>query len=267
MSTLAPERSRMTTGSQAPVIAKGMPSQLYELYLERRGEKQREDLTYNLAVQLGRHNGPFMLDWLELTEQWPITERERFCKHPTIPWLGATIDGYRDHDDAVIETKFPGPYMKHQDLVHYYAPQVVVQMLCRPAARGFLVLPQGNERLIQYEVLVDDAYRAELYRRLEAFQRCVDRGEPPVPPPAPLVPPEQWRTIDLSQRPLPNWGHALLPTLRLWADTREAAAMHQQAKDDIKSLLPDDVGLVTHGSIMVKRNRARAVSITEEEPA
>jgi hypothetical protein len=260
----ASDRDRMTTGSMAPLIANGKPGEVYDHYLERRGEKERERFHYNLAVHLGRHVGPFMLDWLELTEQWPITERERWCVHPTLPSIGATIDGYWEHLDAVVETKFPGPWMKHDELVRWYAPQVVTQMACRPAARGFLILPQGNERLIAYEIVVDDAYRTELFARLAAFQICVETGSPPYPPPAPLVPPEQWRTIDLSERPLPNWGHALLPTLSLWADTRGAAAMHQQAKDDVKALLPDDVGLVTFGSIKVKRNRAGSVSITED---
>jgi hypothetical protein len=261
---LSPDRARMTTASRAPLIVNGKPGEVYDYYLERRGEKEPESFDYNLAVHMGRHMGPFFLDWLELTEQHPITERERWCPHPTLPWLGATIDGYRAHDDAVIETKFPGPWQKHDELCRWYAPQVVVQMLCRPAARGFLVLPQGNERLVQYEITVDDAYRTELHDRLHRFQLCVTRGEPPSPPPAPLVPPEQWRTVDLLERPMANWGHAMVPTLSLWASTLEAARMHARTKEDVKALLPDDVGLCTFGPIKVKRNRAGAVSIIDE---
>ena len=262
---LDPARDQMTTASMAPLIVNGKPGEVYQHYLERRGEAERERFDYNLAVHLGRHVGPFLLDWMELTEQWPITERERWCPHPTLPKIGATIDGYWAHIDAVVETKFPGPWMKHEELVTWYAPQVVVQMACRPAGRGFLVLPQGNERLVAYEITVDDAYRTDLFARLAAFQVCVDTGSPPYPPPHPLVPPSQWRTIDLTERPMPNWGHAMVPTLGLWAITREPAQQHARAKEDVKALLPDDVGLVTFGAIKVKRNRAGSVTIMEDD--
>jgi hypothetical protein len=266
MNTLSPERKDKTTASMAPLICNGKSKQLYQHYLERIGEADPDDLSEVLRVQLGKHCGPFIIDWVERTEGHEITERERWITHGTLPWCGCTLDGYREFDDAVIEAKMCGEGQKIEDIVAWYAPQVVVQMSCRQAARGYLAILYGNNKLYLEPIEVDDAYRNEMWKRIGEFQRCVEHKVPPVEPPAPLTPPEKWRSFDLTQRPLPgNWAHAMIPALALWQSTREAAKLHEQSKADIKVFLPEDAGRVTLGGITVKRARNRAVSVTQEE--
>lgn len=267
MSTLAPERQ--TTASQAPVIVHGSNADIYQLWLERTGQAKPDDLSANYAVQHGKHLEPFVLDWIERTTQQEITERQRFVQHPTVPYLGATLDGYRAFDDAVIEVKVLSPFNKAETVgiekgfLDYYAPQVAVQIACRQCTRGYLGVQQGNSAPTLYDVNIDAGYIAAVCERIMEFHRSVTDGEPPVPaPPAPVLP-SQWRSINLDQLPLANWGHALKPTLNLWRDTREVHAMHEQAKSDVKTLLPDDVGTVTYGTITIKRARNGAVTIRE----
>lgn len=260
---LAIERDGITTASLAPIIVCGSSAELYQLWLEQTGQAPREPMNDNYPVQHGKHLEPFVLDWVERNRQQEITERQKFIRHPTLPKIGCTLDGFLAAENAVIEVKVLNPFTAANEFVPYYAPQVLVQMRCRGAARGILAVQQGNSPPQQYEINVDEPYERSVFERLAAFQLCCDLRTPPGPPPPAPVPPEQWRSVDLDASPKPNWGHAMMPTLRLWSDTKEAHDMHEQAKTDVKVLLPDDVGRVTWGNITVSRSRNGAVTIRE----
>jgi hypothetical protein len=191
-----------------------------------------------------------------------ITERQSYIDHPTLPWCGCTLDGYRAFDDAVIEAKTLNPWGDRDENIYKYTPQVLVQMRCRGASRGILAMLRGFS-LEQVEVYIDEDYEREVWARLAAFQLCVDMQSPPDTRPI-LLPPEQWRTIDL-QTENPNWGPDMRHELRMWADTHESARMHQKAKDSIKELLPPDVGTVLLDRLSVKRSKSNAITIRERQ--
>jgi hypothetical protein len=260
---LSPLRELRTTASQAPLIINGSPQEIYELWQERIGERPPPDLTDNLPVQLGKHNEPFIIDWLE-RHTHRISERQRFIEHPTRPKIGCTLDGYREHDDAVVEVKFIGMWRRRLEFLPWYTPQVLVQMRCRGAAHGILAVLQGNAKIEEYDILLDRQYEDEVWGRLEAFQHCVDTLTPPVSFP-PLVPPEKWRTIDLTEQPMPNWGGEMIDALRLWSETKDAAAAHTDSKEHVKALLPDDIGKVLYGPLSVNRAKNNAVTIKQRE--
>ena len=261
MSELSPKREFKTTGSQAPVIVNGTADQLYELWEERCGRRPPKDFSRNIQVQRGRHDEPFILSWSEMINGHEITERQRYIEHPTLPSIACTIDGYRAFDDAVYEAKCLSPFRRLEDVIAYYTPQVLVQQRCRGAARGILAVLQDG--LEEVEIYVDEAYESEMWARLAAFQLCVDLMQPPSVKPE-LVPPELWRTVNLATEN-PNWGPDMRSEMRMWADTREAARMHQKAKDSIKELLPPDVGTVLFGHLNVKRDKRGAVTVREKE--
>jgi hypothetical protein len=263
---LNPARERYATASQADIICHGSERERYLLWQECVGEIAPPDLTNNLPVQLGRHCEPFIIGWLERTTGHAITERQRFITHPTLPFA-ATLDGYRAHDDAVVEAKTCNPFTDRREIVIKYTPQVLVQQRCRKASRGILAVLRGFT-LEEFEIAVDASYEREVFERMAAFHQCVITMTPPIRPPVEkaLVPPELWRTVDLaSAHPLPNWGMPMIQSLRLWSDTRDAVKLHDGAKQEVKDLLPDDVGTVLYGDVSVRRAKNGAVTIRERE--
>jgi len=263
MSELSPLRETKTTASQAPIIVNGTAEQLLELWEERIGARPPKDLSAVLPVQLGKHCEPFILAWLE-RDGHEISERQRYIEHPDLPWISCTLDGYRAFDDAVIEAKTCNPFDDMRDIVTRYAPQALVQLRCRAASRAILAVLRGFS-LEQHEVHITAEYERQVWERLGAFQMCVDTLSPPVQLPV-LVAPELWRTIDLSVD-RPNWATDMIGEMRLWADTRIPARMHEKAKESVKALLPDDVGTVLFGALSVRRAKNGAVTIREKEPA
>jgi hypothetical protein len=79
--------------------------------------------------------------------------------------------------------------------------------------------------------------------------------------------PEFWRTVDLTQEPLPNWGHVMLPTLQIYEDTREAAEEHEKSGKEARAMVPDDVAIVLTPEHRLSRNKNGAVSIRRRNAA
>lgn len=263
---LSPEREFRTTASQAPIIIGGTAEQLINLWEERIGRKPPADLSNVLPVQLGKHNEPFVLNWCERISKHELTERQRFIIHPTAPDYACTLDAYRPFDDAVVEAKFVNPYGDREKTVAWYTPQVLVQMRCRGATRGVLAVMRGFT-FEEIEIAIDEVYELEMWERLADFQACCADMREPIPR-EPLTPPEQWRTINLAtMSPMPNWGMDMIQCMRLWSDTREAVVLHENSKQGIKELLPEDVGKVIYGDTTVSRAKNRAVTIRQKEQA
>lgn len=262
---LSPKRERYVTASQFDIICHGTEQERYRLWQECIGEIAHDDLSTNLPVQLGKHCEKFILDWQERLVGHEITERQHFIEHASLPFA-ATLDGYRAHDDAVIDAKTCNPFRDRRDIVVQYSPQIVIQMQCRSATRGLLAVLQGFS-LQEFEVNIDASYVAEVIERGLAFRRCVETMTPPhALPEKRLVPPELWRTIDLARTtPLPNWAPQMIASMRQWSDTRDAVKLHDQSKSDVKALLPDDVGAVLFGDLTVRRSKNGAVTIREKE--
>jgi hypothetical protein len=260
-------REYKTTASSAPVIMNGDGAELLALWRERIGEAEPEDFTDHWPVQLGSHLEPFVLDWHERRTGHVLTERGDVVPHPEHSFVSATLDAYRAFDDTVLDCKVSSAWRPLDDIIGYYTPQIIVQMRCRQCARGALLICHGAAEPKEYDITADPDYEREMWQRLAAFQLCCETFTPPVPLPR-VIPPEQWRSIDLNSPVVnwPNWGHALAPVLRTWTDTKDAADEHNQANRDLRLLLPDDVGLVTFKDITIKRARNSAVSVKRSAP-
>jgi hypothetical protein len=258
------------TASMLPILMHGDEAALLRLYCEEIGEQEREPPTY--AMQLGSWVEPFMLDYLEATTGQPITRRGEVIDHPTIPEFCCTLDGYRAHDDAVIENKFLGSFQHREQFVPYYYPQALAQMRCVGAARCILHVGRGTSEPEEFDVTpkpddpVATAYEAEMWARVEAFRLCLRTFTPPVPMPRANAP-EFWKTVDLSVEPMPNWGHIMLPTLQIYEETREAAEEHERSGKEARSLVPDDVSIVLTPEHRLSRNKKGTVAIRRRNAA
>jgi predicted phage-related endonuclease len=265
MLTQAQQRLReyKTTASQVPIIMSGDTDKLIQLWRERIGEIEPEDLSTRWPVQLGSFCETFIADWHQRETGHELVRRQEFVQHPTLDYVSCTIDCYRPFDDTVLDVKVCNAWMSITDIVNYYAGQIRVQQACIGASRGALLLMHGSAEPHEYEVFSDEAYDKEMWGRIAAFQMCCDLLHPPAPLPK-IVPPEQYRSVDLEQlekSAWPNWAHSIVPQLLAWSETKTAADQHKLATDTIKALTPDDVGRISFSDLGVTRNRAGALSI------
>ena len=76
----------------------------------KRGEVEPKDLSGNLVVQLGIVTEDLNRRWYEANTGGVITDVQRLVRHPTVRWMGATLDGRVEGSGAVFEAKFMLPW-------------------------------------------------------------------------------------------------------------------------------------------------------------
>src|SRR5579859_3030953 len=80
-------------GSDARIIMGQDENALVRLWREKRGEIEPEDLSGNLAVQLGAATEDLNRRWYEAQTGKVITDVQRRIRHPVRRWMAATLDG------------------------------------------------------------------------------------------------------------------------------------------------------------------------------
>src|ERR1700733_12099324 len=104
-----PNRKAFIGGSDARVIVGGDEGALLRLWREKRGEGDPEDLSGNLAVQLGLVTENLNRRWYQAQTGKIVTDVQMWRRHPTLRWMAATLDGRVDGSD-VFEAKFMLPW-------------------------------------------------------------------------------------------------------------------------------------------------------------
>jgi predicted phage-related endonuclease len=101
-------RRQFIGGSDARIIMGNDEAALLQLWREKRGEAEPQDFSGNLIVQLGRVTEELNRRWYETNTGQVIADVQRRVRHPTVRWMGATLDGRIQASGAVFESK--GPY-------------------------------------------------------------------------------------------------------------------------------------------------------------
>ena len=105
------DRRHFIGGSDARIIMSPNEAALIQLWREKRGEAEPEDLSDNLIVQLGVATEALNRTWYERNAGRIVTDVQRWVQHPVRRFMAATLDGFVAPDlDAVFEAKFMLPW-------------------------------------------------------------------------------------------------------------------------------------------------------------
>lgn len=91
----------------------------------------------------------------------------RFVLHPTIPWLGASPDGFLD-EGTMIPMEAKCPRVLHQVFPPKYVPQVQTQLECCDAPYGYFISWVGDAQRVM-KVERDRAWWATNFPIIEQF--------------------------------------------------------------------------------------------------
>jgi predicted phage-related endonuclease len=244
-------------GSDARIIMGSDESALLRLWREKRGEAEPEDLSGNLIVQLGLATEDLNRRWYERNTAKPVTQVQRRVRHGALPWMAATLDGMVESIGAVFESKFMLPWsFSEEGAAEKYMPQLQHNMWVIASRKSVLSIITGGGKWVEIAIPADPLYQHLLITAEKKFWRCVQTGEPPrlfgVEPPRPRI--EAVRIVDMS-------------TSNSWAEfagvfrrTREAYLDHENAKVELKGLMPEDAKEAIGHGIRAKRSKSGAIS-------
>jgi predicted phage-related endonuclease len=244
-------------GSDARVIMGNDEATLVRLWREKRGEVEPEDLSGNLIVQLGVVTEDLNRRWYEANTGQVITDIQKHVRHPTVRWLAATPDGRVQSSGAVFESKFMLPwYFSEEAAVSKYMPQLQHNMWVVAARSAVLSVITGGGKWVEIAVHADPLYQHLIVTAERKFWRCVENGETPrlfgVELPAPRI--EAVRIVDMSS------SNAWAEFAAVFSRTRSDHLEHEQAKTELKGLMPQDAKEATGHGLRAKRSKSGAVS-------
>jgi predicted phage-related endonuclease len=263
--TITRPRCHFIGGSDARVIMGQDESALIRLWREKRGEIEPEDLSGNLIVQLGVVTEPLNRRWFERNTGRAIKDVQKRIQHPVVKWMGATLDGVVEATGAVFEAKFMLPWsFSEEAAAQKYLSQLQHNMWVTNAMTSVLSVITGGGKWVEIAVPADSLYQHLLFTAEKKFWRCVESGEPPrlfgIETPPPRI--EAVRVVDMSS------SNAWTEFAAQFRETRAAFLKHENAKAELKSLMPEDAKEAVGHGVRARRSKSGTVSfeIIESEP-
>src|SRR5271156_412202 len=239
-------------GSDARIIMGDDEAALIRLWKEKRGEVEPEDLSGNLIVQLGSVTEDLNRCWYEANTGQIIRDIQQRVRHPALKWMAATLDGRVVGSGAVFEAKFMLPWsFSEEGAAEKYMPQLQHNMWVVAAKTAVLSVITGGGKWVEIAVGADPLYQHLIVTAERKFWRCIESGESPklfgVEPPKPRI--EAMRIVDMSS------SNAWAEFAAIFSRTRPAFLEHEQAKAELKGLLPDDAQQAIGHGVRAKRSK------------
>lgn len=251
------------------------------LWREKLGLAKPEDLSGNLAVQMGSFTEPLNAFWFEKVTGRKVDRRGELVISDRYPWMRANLDGVttnRDGHRAYIDFKHVG--RADEQMVLRYTPQMTHCAALVGADFWVLSVFIGNSKHEVIEQEVDPFYTEELIAKEREFWGYVERKEEPPEPTRDVLPPKPTPTlrtvvIDGGEvdangvwtapgagsplQPWPNYGAEFAQHLATVIRTQGAATVNAIAREAVKALVPEDVGEIRRGAVTVKRDKRNAI--------
>ena len=241
--------ARTLMGEDAPALRR--------LWQEKRGEVEPEDLSGNLIVQLGSVTEALNRHWYERSSGHTVKDIQWHIRHPVKKWMGATLDGRIDPGGAVFEAKFMLPWtFSEEAAAEKHMAQLQHNMWVANARSAVLSIITGGGKWVEMTIHADPLYQHLLITAEKKFWRCVMSGEEPtlfgVEPPRPRL--EAVRIVDMSASN--SWAEFSATYRR----TRTAFQEHEEAKAELKKLVPEDAREAAGHGLRAKRSKSGAIS-------
>ena len=244
-------------GSDARIVMGDDETALIRLWREKRGEIEPEDLSGNLVVQLGLATEELNRRWYEANTGQVVTDVQRKIRHPVLRWMGATLDGRVQGSDAVFEAKFMLPWsFSEEAAAEKHMPQLQHNMWVVAARTAVLSVITGGGKWVEILAHADPLYQHLIVTAERKFWRCVESGEQPrlfgVEPPKLRL--EAVRVVDMASSNV--WAEFAT----IFTRTHQAHRQHEQAKAELKGLVPEDAKEAIGHGVRAKRSKTGAVS-------
>ena len=251
------DRRSFIGGSDARIIMGDDEPALIRLWREKRGETAPEDLSRNLIVQLGTATEALNRQWYEQNSGNAITDVQKRVQHPVIRWMAATLDGIVEQTAAVFEAKFMLPWsFSEEGAAEKYMAQLQHNMWVANAITSVLSIITGGGKWVEITIPADSLYQHLLLTAEKKFWRCVENGDLPrlffaETPRARL---EAIRVVDMTS------SNAWAEFASLFCRPRTAFVQHENAKAELKALMPEDVREAIGHGVRAKRSKSGAIS-------
>lgn len=267
---LAARRHGIGASDAAAVLGVSEYKSPFQLWAEKVGELEAEDLSGNEAVEFGiRLERPILEAYSDRTKRPVfIPPNPTVVTHPDRPWMTATPDAWHDDEErlgSLVQVKTCNAFLAREwkdEPPLQFQVQVQHEMAVCGRDEATLVVLIGGQRLRYFDCERNDRFIAAMLEREEEFWDLVQRGIPPeidssmatAAAIARLHPLDNGQTVTL-----PEDAVELLEQLDTAKSTIKAAEeMKQSADNKLRMLIGDaSVGLLPNGRLLSLKTQER----------
>lgn len=256
------ERRKGIGGSDAGRIMNG---EWHDLWLEKTGRKEPEDLSNVLQVQLGSYTEAFNVAWAEKQAGYVITTGKKDCAgrvHPLYPFMRANFDGIvLSPHSAIFEAKHTNAWSTADAVISKNYWQLQHNMAVGEFEWSVISIIFGNHKWEAYDVEADEEEMLYLIAKEQEFWWYVENDTPPDDPQAigePAISFDEMREADLSQ------SNAWVSAATDWLENKDAAKKFEDAKSALKDCIEPDVKLAYGAGVKATRSKDGKISIKEQ---
>ena len=231
------------------------------LWQVKTGRAESEDLSRNLAVQMGIHTEDFNLSWFEVERNVTVRGQQTEFKADVggVPVVG-TVDGLIDR--CIVECKHTNSYNTMSKVVDYYMPQLQTYMHIADAEGAYLSVIFGNSEWDSVHVERDEEYFNSMWAVVSDFWGYVVRDEEPLgvdvsPLSIDSIPLDKMVARDAST------DNQFVDAAVTYVNGYEQNRTWENSKKDLKAMVADNEREVYCDYLTIKRDKRGSLRITK----
>ena len=252
------ERKGFIGGSDCVKIMQGHWLELWQI---KTGRSEPEDLSNNIAVQLGIQTEQFNLNWFARNNNSDLDGFQfTFEREIGVVPVKGTIDAMSNGVNPV-EAKHTNPFNSMDDVIKYYMPQL--QLYCKLAGSEgiWLSVIFGNSKWESAFVSYNEDYFNSMWAVVSDFWGYVLRDEEPIGVDTPKIDTNHIKVDDMVIRDA-STDNQFCDAAVTYVQYYEKNKVFENAKKDLKKMVGDNEREVYNDQISVKRDKRGSLRIT-----
>lgn len=255
------ERKGFIGGSDCVKILAGDWQELWEV---KTGRKESDDLSNNIAVQLGSYTEQFNLDWFAKQHGTKIVETQMEIQFPIngVPAKGL-IDGRCGSDNKIIEAKHTNSFSTMDDVVVRYMPQVQLYCYLAGTSGCYMSVIFGNSKWESVFVSTDQTYFDTMWSEVTTFWGFVTKDvRPPNRHDIPSIPTDSIPLDNMVKRDA-STDNQFMDAAVSYCQGYESNRVFESAKKQLKDLVKENEREVYCDQLKIKRDKRGTLRITK----
>lgn len=237
-----------------------MQGEWLELWQIKTGRAESEDLTDNLAVQLGIHTESFNLEWFERQHKCVLKNHqlELQAQIGSVPVKGMVDAIWKD---SIVEAKHTGLHSSMETMIERYMPQIQLYCHLAKADGAYLSVIFGNSKWESAYVQYNNDYFHSMWAVVSDFWSYVLRDEEPVGVDTPQLSIDKIEVDQMVRRDASH-DNAFINSAHEYIKHQDAAKAFDTAKKDLKAMVADNEREVYCDLLTIKRSKAGSLLFT-----
>jgi hypothetical protein len=234
-----------------------------ELWQVKTGRSEGDDLSRNLAVQMGVHTEDFNIKWFETEMDCVITDQQKEFTQTIgdVPVKG-TVDGM--WESSIIEAKHTNSMNNMDKAIEYYMPQIQTYAHLADADGIWMSVIFGNSKWESAYVSRNKDYFHSMWAVVSDFWGYVIRDAEPVGVDVPSINLDKIEVDQMVKRDASRDNH-FIDAAHTYLENQGAAKVFESAKKDLKAMVGADEREVYCSNLTIKRDKRGSLRITERK--